>query len=220
MISIKLGKIRGDEITNVLMADKGFQAALRDALAESKRRIGAATVRAFRRTNVGRGLMTGSFNGNPEMDVKAHLGFDDAEATVAYEAIAEVLQQALEIAPLRKDRSVIRIRVSYTDLDDYVLDNASFVSYASDGGEVNWLQWLIKGGDTIGFGIVFGDKATSRSERAVMVKVKNGPEWDISDYGKFAENDNFIVDIFLDERWQEDVQEILDNSVIKALRKI
>lgn len=224
MATIRLGKINASELTSAVLADKTFQAALREALSVAKVRIGKATVASFKRTTAGRGLRTGVFDGKPELDIKAHLGFDDTRAKKAYDAIEEVLQKALEIAPLRKDRNAIRIRVSYTNLEDYILENSTDVTYPNDGasgGQIEWLQWLLKGGGTVGFAIAFGDEmGGSRSGRAVMVKSKDAEDWDIADYGNFADGDNFVVDIFTDERWQEDVQDILDKSVVRALRNI
>jgi hypothetical protein len=223
MTSIRLGKLNTSAVASEIFADKTFQAELRAGLDAARGRIGKATVRAFNRTQVGKGLSTNAYNGDSESDIKAHLGFDNSTGNDAAEAIREVIQEALKVAPFRKDRNVIRIRVSYDNLGDFIKENSQFVSYTSDGGEVNWLEWLIDGGG-VSYAILFSTNgkftSISRSERAIMVTKTRLPPWDIDDYGRFAENGTFIEDIFNDERWREDVQEILDKEVVKALGRI
>lgn len=217
-VSVKFLNINAvAEQLKLAVADSNLSKTLRKAIIEVKPQISQAFVRAFGRTIVGKGLQ-GHFT-NIGDDILAQFGFRDGEGIAHYNNISNVLQEAIEIGPFRKDRTIFRFRFQSKDLGEFLLNAVDDKEYKSTNGTVYWLEWLINGVD-LDVGILYNeeklkDNASSRSGRAIMVE--NIVDWSTSDYNNFSESGtNFIVDMVADPIWLSEVEDL----VVEKMRSI
>jgi hypothetical protein len=196
------------------VADSNLSKTLRKAIIDVKPQIAQAFVRAFGRTIVGKGLQ-GHFT-NIGDDILAQFGFRDGEGIAHYNDISNVLQEAIEIGPFRKDRTVFRFRFQSKDLGELLLNAVDDQAYDSENGTVYWLEWLINGVD-LDVGILYHedklkDNASSRSGRALMSA--NIVDWSTTDYDNFSETGvNFIIDMVQDPIWLSEVEDLVTEKM-------
>lgn len=220
MSSVSVKFLNINAVANQLkfaVADSDFSKVLRKAINDVKPQISQAFVRAFERTIVGKGLQ-GHFT-NIGDDILAQFGFRDGEGIAHYNNISNVLQEAIEIGPFRKDRTIFRFRFQSKDLGEFLLNAVDDKEYESTNGTVYWLEWLINGVE-LDVGILYHDdklkdNASSRSGRAIMsAKIT---DWSTEDYNNFSESGiNFIVDMVGDPIWLSEVEDL----VIEKMRSI
>jgi hypothetical protein len=205
------------EQLKLAVAESNLSKTLRKAIIEVKPQIAQAFVRAFERTIVGKGLQ-GHFT-NIGDDIVAQFGFRDGEGITHFNNISSVLQEAIEIGPFRKDRTIFRFRFQSKDLGEFLLGAVDDKEYQSTNGTVYWLEWLINGVD-LDVGILYHedqlkDNKSSRSGRAIMVE--NMVDWSTTDYDNFSESGiNFIVDMVGDPIWLGEVEDL----VVEKMRSI
>jgi hypothetical protein len=177
---------------------------------------------AIRRTQAIQGLL-GKYAGDQFKDAQAHLGLtnEGAEQSV-YEIEKMIGLYIQDTESLSKTQDgIIGFRFGTKNLADRILSIPS-ATYSSTNGDVNWLEWLIRGGSVdaeISFKISNRESTlrVSRSERALMI---GGGDWNIDEYNRFSENGNFIADAILDEVWIVKSEKIIINEIKKALRDI
>lgn len=217
-ISVKFLNINAvAEQLKLAVADSNLSKTLRKAIIDVKPQIAQAFVRAFGRTIVGKGLQ-GHFT-NIGDDILAQFGFRDGEGITHYNNISNVLQEAIEIGPFRKDRTIFHFRFQSKDLGEFLLNAVDDKEYESTNGTVYWLEWLINGIE-LDVGILYHDdklkdNASSRSGRAIMsAKIT---DWSTEDYNNFSESGiNFIVDMVGDPIWLGEVEDL----VVEKMRSI
>lgn len=196
------------------VADSNLSKTLRKAIIDVKPQISQAFVRAFGRTIVGKGLQ-GHFT-NIGDDILAQFGFRDGGGIAHYNDISNVLQEAIEIGPFRKDRTIFRFRFQSKDLGEFLLNAVDKQAYDSTNGTVYWLEWLINGVD-LDVGILYyedklKDNASSRSGRAIMTPQIT--DWSTEDYNNFSETGvNFIVDMIQDPIWLSEVEDLVTEKM-------
>jgi hypothetical protein len=177
---------------------------------------------SIRRTQAIQGLL-GKYAGDEMKDAQAHLGLTNESAEQSVYEIEKIIGLYIQdTESLSKTQDgIIGFRFTTKNLADRILSIPSS-TYNSTNGDINWLEWLIRGGNVdaeISFKISNRESTlrVSRSERALMI---GGGDWNIDDYNRFAENGNFIADAILDEIWIAQSEKIIINEIKKALRNI
>lgn len=214
------------QVTKAAM--KKIEVIALEAIREAQPQLATAFIKAFRRTIVGQSLL-GKSRSDPERDAAAHLGFYDDELSDIRQSIEDSLRDAIEIAPTRRRYNVFSFSIKSVDISEKLLEDVDG-SYESDGGTVPWLEWLIHGGQvdaTILFDLSDKSKKYSRSERALMVgkgsrrkesRFANKHPWDIDEYGRFAKDENFVVDMTGDETWKAEAASIAFDAIARKLK--
>lgn len=240
MPALTLGKIPAAAIRKAVLESPRFKAALSRASKAIRKQMKSAFLRGFRRTLFYKGLL---YRGPTEDSVSAQLGFGGEGETSAGSAIRLIetlfnqLVSNTENKIRRRGREIF-LDVNTGDIEE-AMANESRGSYKSVNAKgkrstVPWLKWAIEGGGVTGYGIHFltaGEanrkyKKASRSGYAVMVKPTFGKQkaaglsWSIDDYDRFAETENFVQDIFNDEAFQKDVNDILVGAITRELKNV
>lgn len=190
-------------------ADAALLSILREGIQNASEVVIDDVIDVMSTTDTWRGIR-GDFNGSVDQDIQAHMGLTSSDAAQALEEIEEAVRQSfsIELSGIRgrastgrfsqlSDASSAQVFISFPNIQEAIVSIRSG-SYASDGGEVPWMSWLLNGGSVPGYQISFDltgrFEATSRSGRAVMWP-SNITTWDTSDYG-FGFNDNFVIETF------------------------
>lgn len=200
-----------------------FPDLIKDAVDNVTPDIVNAIMDGFRRTNLFEAL-TGALTGFKDRDLYAVLGLEENEGLGIVIAIESIIRESLELRNIVSrggsgrfatinNATVLTFNLSLESLENNI-ENLN-LSYDSKGGEVPWLQWLLRGGSTPGYNIIFGEFYTSRTGRAIMVK--SPITWDIQDSDNFARERNFVVDILEDPVWPGVVEEIIIAEVDRLL---
>lgn len=202
---------------------KEFPTIVDKTIANSKRRLAFALVRAFKRTIVSKGLL-GKYAFNLDKDIPAHMGLVEAYSIQSEKDISDALFNAIKFGPLVRKGNSISFTVTTDDLGQYVLSEVQGI-YTSENSkgestQIPWLDWLINGGRvsaTVSISGDFADKVFSRSQRAIMTN-PNGGDWDTEDYNRFSESgDGFVVDIVEDEKFYLDSEYIIRSELNKII---
>lgn len=112
-------------------------------------------------------------------DLAAIFGLKDSSSILV--SIVETIKNSIEVthSPAIVVAGVLNASITVSVLKSDFSDVLSLpgVSYTTDGGEVNWLEWLLKAGDGIVIGdytAVLVDTPISRTGHAIMKKSSRG----------------------------------------------
>lgn len=191
-------------------ARKLFPGMLRRAAEAARPELIQALLEAFRRTIAIKGIF-GENAGNEEEDAQAHLGLTDDMAQGALEEISEAIEETLEFSAITVRSGKVGFNITFNELTSAIagISSGSYVSDSKSGSfTIPWMDWLLNGG-SVDASIIFDDSEESRSGRAVMLEKNPFGSWDVDDYERFAENENFVIDALEDETWKSESFEIM-----------
>ena len=230
-IDIKLASLDNalNEIAGAFTEDV-LPGLLKSAIVNIQDQLIEALIQSFERTIVIQGLL-GTYAGDDTRDVQAHVGLPDDAAQLGVEEILQVIRNSLKVGPPRfrsggafskfSKAKNVTFTIQIEQLTEDILGISSG-GYESEGGNVEWIDWLINGGGTPGYNITFTGSnkfdGFSRTGRALMT-TSFGIEWSVDDYGRFSETGiNFVEDALNDEEWLEDARQIITEEVVRLGR--
>ena len=208
-----------------VVQNKIFPKVLRAAIKGSKKKLIDAFMEAIGRTMALRGIFD-EYSGDLDKDVRAHLGLDEDIQSRIHGEIHEAVRQSLVSTDVMKRGRYIGFDIVFENLIELIggIPSGTYDSINKEGDSTSipWMDWLLRGGG-VSASIMFSeelDDFQSRSGRAIMLEKAPFGAWDIDDYDKFAENDNFVFDALEDTQFVEDAYNIIVTAIANQFDRL